>query len=597
MEPLVSESIYAEGSVKVICIGAGASGLLMAYKLNKHCSNFNLTIYEKNDDLAGTWHENRYPGCACDVPAHNYTYSFEPKTDWTSVYASSTEIKQYFVNFCDKYRLRQHIKLSHCIQNAEWIDSDGEWEVEVSDLNSEKTFKDRCHILIHACGYLNKPAFPNIPGRDKFKGSLVHSAAWDKSVELSGKKVALLGSGSSALQILPAIQPTVKSVVNFVRSPIWVLPTISAGSSKTFTKADMEEFRENPDKHIALRMYNESVMNSIFCMYLAGSKLQVEFKEILKRSMKDALQNEDLEAALVPNWDVGCRRLAPDTGYLGSIVQPNVHTIKAGVSAFYSEGCIDDLGDRHEVDVIICATGFDTSYVPRFPIIGNQGLNLQNAWEEAPTSYMGVGIARFPNFMTLLGPYSPVANGPTVASMEAQADYIVRMIDRYQTEPIHSFHPTPAAEADFMEHVKGFMKKTVYTDNCRSGHKNHTVAGRVPTLWPGSALHYLQAMQEIRTEDWQFSYTKNRFSFLGNGVSHAEFDPTSDLAYYIREYDDGPPLSRKGRMKKAMHAGSQPSRLLHSIHKPGVVNLAPCVRKGRPVPRRNMLVSFDSSQE
>ena len=144
-----------------------------------------------------------------------------------------------------------------------------------------------------------------------------------------------------------------------------------------------------------------------------------------------------------------------------------------------------------------------------------------------------------------------------------------------------------------MKHVEGFMEHTVYTDNCRSGHKNHTISGRTPTLWPGSTLHYLQAMQEIRGEDWQFCYTQNRFSFLGNGISHVEFDATSDMAYYIRECDDGPPLTRKGRMQLAMHSGSQPSRALHTTHRPTVVRLSSCVRNGRLVPKRDVRVNFD----
>ncbi|KAF1912362.1 hypothetical protein BDU57DRAFT_590184 [Ampelomyces quisqualis] len=588
MEPLRSESIYTERSVKVICIGAGASGLLLAYKLNRHCRKLELTIYEKNDGVSGTWFENQYPGCACDVPAHNYTYSFEPKHDWSSVYASSSEIKGYFADFCVKHELDKHIRLSHRVQNAEWIEADGEWEVEVLDSNSGHVIRDRCHVLIHACGYLNKPAFPNIPGRESFRGTVVHTGHWDKSVELAGKSIALVGSGSSALQILPSIQPAAKNVVNFVRSPIWVLPTISS-APKSFTKEEMQEFYSHPDKHIALRKYNETVVNSIFSLYLTNSKLQIELKEMLTRSMKAALNDEELEAALIPKWDVGCRRLAPDTGYLTSVTKPNVRLVKTGVSSFYPNGCIDDLGERHPADVIICATGYDTSFIPRFPIIGNQGLNLQKAWEKVPSSYFGVGTTNFPNFMMFLGPYSPVANGPTMAAIEAQGDYIVRMIDRYQTEPIHSFHPTASAEADFMSHVTSFMKRTVYNDVCRSGHKNHTSAGRTPTLWPGSTLHYLQAMQDIRSQDWHVSYSGNRFSYLGNGASHAEFDPTSDLSYYIRERDDGPPLTQRGRMERTMRSGSQRPRTLHAIHRPNVVSLPPCVREDCLLPERDVV--------
>jgi len=162
------------------------------------------------------------------------------------------------------------------------------------------------------------------------------------------------------------------------------------------------------------------------------------------------------------------------------------------------------------------------------------------------------------------------------------------MIDRYQTEPLHSFCPSASAESDFMDHVRGFMENTVYNDVCRSGHKNHTFAGRVPTLWPGSTLHYLQAMQEIRSQDWQITYSGNRFSYLGNGISQAEFDPTCDLAYYLRQRDDGPPLSRRGLMELTTRSGSQPARELHAIHRPDVVRLAPSVRQGHLMPEQEV---------
>lgn len=210
---------------------------------------------------------------------------------------------------------------------------------------------------------------------------------------------------------------------------------------------------------------------------------------------------------------------------------------------------------------------------------------------------MGVGVAHFPNFMMFLGPYSPVANGPTLASIgtysrfpstlpallthiaEAQAEYILHAIDRYQTEPIHSFHPTPAAESDFTAHVADFMQRSVYTDKCRSGHKGHTVAGRTPTLWPGSTLHYLQAMREFRGSDWDVRYTGNRFAYLGNGVSHAEFDPTSDLGYYLKEEDEGEPLTRREVMREVFRSGSQPERMLHFTYRPDVINLLERRRK------------------
>jgi cation diffusion facilitator CzcD-associated flavoprotein CzcO len=190
-------------------------------------------------------------------------YSFEPKHDWSCVYASPPELKGYFTGFCAKYKLSNYIRLSHVVQKATWNEIEGEWQVDILDTSSGETIRDRCHILIHACGSLDKPAYPNIPGREEFKGSMAHTGNWDASLKLEGKTVALIGSGSSALQVLPAIQPSVKRVTNFVRSPIWVLPTISSAPTE-FTKENIRDFRAFPDKHTDLRKYNETVVNSIY---------------------------------------------------------------------------------------------------------------------------------------------------------------------------------------------------------------------------------------------------------------------------------------------------------------------------------------------
>ncbi|RDL40439.1 Monooxygenase [Venustampulla echinocandica] len=579
MDPQQHESIYQERSMRVICIGAGASGLLLAYKLQSQFSNFSLTIYEKNPEISGTWYENNYPGCACDVPAHNYTYSFEPKHDWSSLYASSSEIKTYFEGFSSKYQLGKYIKCCHEVQHSKWLESTGQWTVDVADLENGEIIHDQCDILINATGYLNKWAWPDVPGRETFKGQTVHSAHWEQSLQIAGKKVILIGNGSSAVQILPQIQPIAEHITMFVRSPLWMLPPISL-ESKTYSKSDIQRFADNPDELMILRKKNENVVNSIFSLYLSDSKLQEVSKKQLRISMQNELQDPVLEDVLIPEWGVGCRRLAPDTEFLKSIKKTNVQVVKGGVTAFTEAGCIGPNDIEYSADIIICATGYDTSFVPRFPILGSGGRNLQDEWATTPSSYLGIGASHFPNYFMFLGPYSPVANGPTLAAIEAQADHILKLLDRYQTEPIHRLSPQPAAEADFSSHVATFMTKAVYSEGCRSGHKNHTINGRVPTLWPGSTLHYLQTMQDVRADDWDIRYSGNRFSFLGNGISQAECDPTSDLGYYLRDHDDSAPMTRRKRMDIIIRSGSQPARVLHTTYRPSVVNLAP--KQGTP---------------
>src|SRR5687767_3444908 len=214
-----------------------------------------------------------------------------------------------------------------------------------------------------------------------------------------------------------------------------------------------------------------------------------------------------------------------------------VTPIFGGVKEFTRSGVICDDESSHSGDVIICATGFDTSYISRFPIYGPDGRNLQTEWADSIMGYMGVGVSEWPNTFSMLGPYTPVSNGATMSALEAQADYICACIDRFQTEPIHSLAPKREVCAEFKAHVASAMTKLVWTDTCRNSHNNHKVGGRVPTTWPGSTLHYLEAVREPRWDDWEIKYTGNRFSWLGTGISQTEWDPTADLGYYIKHDD------------------------------------------------------------
>ncbi|KAI1475337.1 FAD/NAD(P)-binding domain-containing protein [Daldinia eschscholtzii] len=563
MDPLREEAIRNERHVKVICVGAGASGLCLAYKLRRSFRSYDFTIYEKNPRVGGTWYENRYPGCACDVPSHNYVYSFEPKADFSSVYAGSDEIREYFEGFADKYDLNKHIKLSHAVEKTTWVEDTGRWEVEARNLQTGEVIYDWCHILVHACGYLNKPSWPKLPGIDDYRGVKVHSADYDRSIPLEGKNVLLIGAGSSAVQILPTIQPIVKNVTIFIRSPTWVLPDISTEAGQ-FTKEEIEKFKNEPETVLALRQTNERTMNSIFSLYLKGTVLQEQCKTLLKGEMEKIFDDEESRKKLIPNFSVGCKRVVPSGfKYLRALRKENVTPVYSGVKSFTPSGVVSDEGSSYDGDVIICATGFDTSYISHYPIYGPEGRNLQTEWAESIMGYMGVGVSEFPNTFTFLGPYTPVSNGPTLIAIEAQADYICSFIDRYQTEPIHSITPKVAACADFKAHVASFMEKSVWTDNCRNSHNNHKVGGRVPTTWPGSTLHYLEAIREPRWDDWEVKYSGNRFSWLGNGISQTEWDPTADLGYYIRQSDDGAWNSWWKRNGVINKSGSLPPRVLH----------------------------------
>ncbi|KAF4987751.1 hypothetical protein FGRMN_10175 [Fusarium graminum] len=438
---------------------------------------------------------------------HNYTYSFEPKADYSSVLASSSEIKEYFEGFAVKYDLLKDIRTQHQVVETSWDQEKGRWNLSVTDLKTQTRVDDWCHILIHATGYLNKPAWPSVPGIEKFRGPKLHSAKWDDSVTLQGKNILLVGSGASSVQILPAIQPIAKSVKVFVRTPRWTLPSVSSKKG-TILPEEIERFIENPHLVTDIRLTNEQTLNSFFTMYMKGTILQQQARDHLESEMKKVVMDEEARKKLVPDFPVG--------------------SVYAGVTEFTETGCISEGGQSHEGDIVIAATGFDTSFIPRYPILFD-GHNLQEDLSKSITGYLGVGISECPNSFTLAGPWTPISN----------------------------------ACAEFKKYIAEVTNKMVWSDNCRHSHNIKPNWGQPSITWPGSTLHYLEAIREPRFEDYDFGYSGNKFSWLGNGLSQTEWDPTADLAYYIRTEDDGRHLSRGARTKVISKSGSQPIRQLH----------------------------------
>ncbi|KAJ5745469.1 flavin-binding monooxygenase [Penicillium odoratum] len=548
-------SIYQpQRKLKVICIGAGASGLLLAYKIQRHFDDFELKIFEKNPDVSGTWFENRYPGCACDVPSHCYTWSFEPKTDWSANYATAKEIFGYFKDFAARHELEKFIEFQHEVVGAQWDDVIGEWTIQVKN-NADGTIKtDSAHVLINAGGILNAWRYPAIPGIQSYKGALVHSAAWPEDLDLSGKVVGLIGNGSSGIQILPAIKSQVKELVTFIREATWISPPIGQ-EYHAYTSEERERFKEDSQHHLDVRKAYENRMNHNFGIFHSGSDEQKNLRKFMLGRMKEKLHDPELEKLLIPEWAVGCRRLTPGTDYLESLSDPNVKVVYGEITQITETGVICDNGaGEYPVDVLICATGFDTTFKPRFPLVNGFGEDLRDLWQKEPAAYLGVTVDKFPNYFFTLGPNSPVGNGPVLIAIEAQVEYIIKMLSKYQKENLKSFSVTSDAVDDFNNWKDDFMKDTIWTEECRSWYKAGSAAGKILALWPGSTLHFVETLKEPRWEDWEFTRsekTRNRFTYLGNGHSSAE-GLGGDLSYYIRNKDDSPvdPILKKSKLCK-----------------------------------------------
>ena len=277
--------------------------------------------------------------------------------------------------------------------------------------------------------------------------------------------------------------------------------------------------------------------------------------------MKEKLNNAYLEEKLIPEWSVGCRRLTPGVDYLESLTKPNVEVVYGEINEITEKGCLCDDGKEYPVDVLICATGFDTTFKPRFPVINHEGENLQDKWAVDPESYLGVAAANIPNYMLFLGPNSPIGNGPVLSAIEAQADWMCKLIDRLQVNNIARFTPKEEAVRDFIEYKDYFMQRTVWTDPCRSWYKGRADDSRIIALYPGSTMHYIEALRDVRFDDFDIKHNGNRFAYLGNGYSRCEVDDTADWAWYIRDRDDDGPLTTNARNRLISKSGTVTGRL------------------------------------
>ena len=530
-------------SLKVITIGAGYSGLTMAYKI-QHQYEFTDTIehiiYEKNSDIGGTWHENRYPGIGCDTPAHIYTFSWEPNPDWSSFYVSGQEIHAYIKRTADKYQLTKDVQFNCKVVSAEWNESEGKWHVCVEQ--EGKMIDDVSDILVNGCGVLNNWQWPDIDGLDDFEGHLVHTARWRDDYNFQGKKVGLIGNGSSAIQILPQIQPLATHLTIFIRTPTWICPNFSAryagedGQNFSYTEEQKAEFRSNPLKLLQLRKSIEHETNKFFAVYIRDSPEQASTKQSVEQLMLKRLHGDkELAEKLIPQWGVGCRRPTPGDGYLEVIAAKNVEVSMSDIVCITPSGV--QTGDKtyHELDALICATGFDVSFCPTWKLIGRDGVDLSQVWKSDPEGYFGIAAHGFPNYFIFVGPNYPVSHGSLLACIEISADYILKWLKKIQEDDIHSIDVTKEAVDDYNIYTQEFMKRTVWTSGCRSWYKNHRSDGKILAMYPGSVLHYKEMLDVLRGEDFTIKYNSaNRFAFMGNGFTRRERDG-GDLSYYLKK--------------------------------------------------------------
>lgn len=429
-----------------------------------------------------------------DVPAHIYTFSFEPNPNWSSFYANGLEIWDYIRRTTTKYGLDEKVQFHSRVIESIWDESSGKWNLTI-DQNGT-TIQDSAEILVNGSGILNKWKWPEIEGLKDYKGELLHSARWNENFDCTGKSVAVIGNGSSAIQIVPQIQPAAMHITNYIRSPTWVTANFCPehakdGKNFNYTEEEKRRFREHPEILHKMRKEIEHSFNQFFFVFLNDTKEQEFVHKEFKQQMEQRLDHDpELIEKLIPDWKIGCRRITPGEGYLEALQAENVTPEFRGIDRIVDNGIRTADGKDTLFDAIICATGFDVSFCPSWKLVGRDERMLAKDWKEDPEAYFGICAAGLPNYFMFNGPNCPVGHGSLLAVMEWTAEYILRWCNKIAAEDIQAVCVRDDAVREYNIYSQEFLKRTVWSGGCRSWYKNGKVDGKVTAMYAGSILHY-----------------------------------------------------------------------------------------------------------
>jgi cation diffusion facilitator CzcD-associated flavoprotein CzcO/acetyl esterase/lipase len=466
-------------SFKAIIVGAGFGGIGMAISLKKAGID-NFVLLEKSHDVGGVWRDNSYPGAACDVPSHLYSFSFEPNPNWSHVFSAQPEILAYLRHCADKYALKPHLRFGVQVERADYDEQESLWRVSLSDGS-----KLSSSLLITATGQLSKPLMPRIEGMDTFRGKAFHSARWDHSYRLEGKRVAVIGTGASAIQFVPAIADRVAQLTVFQRSPAYLLPR----PDRAYSKWEHAMFARFPwtTKLYRLAVFVKYETRAIgFTRLRALMKVAVglPFKMLLAKQVRDPA----LRARLVPDYPIGCKRILITSDYLPAIAKPNVNLVTDGIRRITPDGVETSDGLVHPADAIIYGTGFAASeFLSPMRVTGREGVNLNDAWRDGAEAYLGITVPGFPNFFMLYGPNTNLGHNSIVYMLESQVAHVMRCIAAMKEQGAAAIEVDPDRHQRFNARVQQRLAHTVW-NGCTSWYVDGR--GHNSVNWPGFTLSY-----------------------------------------------------------------------------------------------------------
>jgi cation diffusion facilitator CzcD-associated flavoprotein CzcO len=472
--------------VRVAVIGAGFGGLGAGIRL-REAGLTDFVILERAASVGGTWRDNTYPGCACDVPSHLYSFSFAPNPAWSRSFSRQPEIRDYLGHLSERYALGGHLRFSTDVTEARWDAQAARWRLRTSsgDLTAD--------VLISAAGPLSEPSLPDIPGLASFPGQIFHSARWNHGYDLEGKRVAVVGTGASAIQIVPRIQPAAGRLMLFQRTPAWILPR----RDRRISRPEKWLYRNIPLTQRIARLGIYVSRESAVGAFVKRPALLKGAQRLALRHLARSIPDPALRAALTPDYVMGCKRILLSNDFYPAITAPNAEVITAGLATVDGSALTAQDGRTREADAIIFATGFRATDMPiAHHVRGSGGVTLAEAWRGDMRALRGTTIAGFPNLCLVIGPNTGLGHNSMIHIIESQLDYIldyVRTLDRLGASGLD---PRPDAQQRWCAGIERRMASTVWaTGGCVSWYLNP--AGRNPTLWPGSTLRFRHATRRI----------------------------------------------------------------------------------------------------
>jgi cation diffusion facilitator CzcD-associated flavoprotein CzcO len=464
----------------VIVVGTGFAGLAMGIRL-KQAGIDDFEILERAGTLGGTWRDNTYPGAACDIQSHLYSFSFEPNPRWTRMFGQQAEILAYMEHCASKYGLTPHIRFDAGVERAVFDEKAGVWT-----LTTRGGVVHRARVVVSGTGPLNKPAYPAIPGRETFAGKSFHSSAWDHSYALAGKRVAILGTGASAIQIIPAIADAVGSLHVFQRTPPWIMPK----PDRPLTGGERSFFKRVPAAQKLTRAAIYWLLEWRALAFTVNPGLLKRAEPLALRYLHSRVKDPVLREKLRPRYTLGCKRVLMSNDYFETLQKKNVDVVTTAIREIRPSGLVTNDGKLHEVDAILYATGFEAAEaVAPFEVRGVKGRELGEAWRDGAEAYLGTSVAGFPNLFLLIGPNTGLGHNSMVFMIESQVAYVLDAIEKMQAKRWKTVDVLPSAQAEFNQKIQTRLAKTVWqTGGCTSWYQ--TRDGKNTTLWPGFTVEF-----------------------------------------------------------------------------------------------------------